>query len=95
MRGGQQTQPRGLQKANRQLLLASELTLEDEVAEQLAELAHRVGELATAGEIEAASVEEIGAQLQTLRDETHTDVRDAIVRAQELLLPYSESTTTA
>jgi len=95
MRGGQQTQPRGLQKANRQLLLASELTFEDNTAEQLAELAHRVGELATAGDVEDESVAAVGRQLQQLRKETHTDVQDAIVRAQELLLPYSESATTA
>ncbi|WP_136716283.1 DUF7553 family protein [Halorientalis salina] len=95
MRGGQQTQQRGLQKANRQLLLASELTLEEDVAEQLAELAHRVGELATAVEIDPESVEEIETRLRKLRDEAHTDVRDAIVRTQELLLPYSESATTA
>lgn len=95
MRGGQQMQPRGLQKANRQLLLAAELTLEEDVAERLAGLAHQVGELGAAGSVEPATIETIGTQLQDLRSDTHTEVRDAIVRAQELLLPYFESTRTA
>ncbi|MFD1585565.1 hypothetical protein ACFR9U_01115 [Halorientalis brevis] len=91
MRGGQQRQPRGLQKANRQLLLASELTYEEDVAERLAGLAHQVGELASTDATESEAIETIGVQLQDLRSETHSDVHDAIVRAQELLLPYSQT----
>ncbi|MFB6178811.1 MAG: hypothetical protein ABEI77_03690 [Halorientalis sp.] len=95
MRGGTQMQPRGLQKANRQLLLASELTLDDEKAERLADLAHQLGELAAASEVDSETVETIGTRLQDLRCETHSDVRAAIVRAQELLVPYLDSTVSA
>ena len=91
MRGGQQRQPRGLQKANRQLLLASELTYEEDVAERLAGLAHQVGELTSTDSAESETIETIDTRLQDLRSETHSDVHDAIVRAQELLSPYSRS----
>ncbi len=91
MRGGRQMHPRGLQKANRQLLLASELTFEADVAERLAGLAHQIGELASTGTVESETIETIGTQLQDLRNETHSEVHDAIVRAQELLLPYYRS----
>lgn len=88
MRGGQRMQLRGLQKANRQLLLASELTYEDDTSETLANLAHQVGELASSGEPDTDAVVSIGQRLQSLREKTHTETRDAIVRAQELLSPY-------
>ena len=39
----------GLSKAHRQLLLASELTVDRDLAERLADLAHQVGELSADG----------------------------------------------
>ena len=91
MRGRRRTQPRGVEKATEQLLLASELSLDADVAERLASLAHRLGELDADGDPDGESVQAVSRRLQDLRAETHTDVRDAIVRAQELLLPYCES----
>jgi hypothetical protein len=77
-----------LHKANEQLLLASELTLEAERAERLADLAHQVGELAEDGEPDPSVVETIDTQLEAIRADAHEDVADAVDRAQDLLTTF-------
>lgn len=87
-RAGQTSAARGLLKANRQLLLAAELTFETDRAERLAELAHAVGRWGADEAPDRETVRSIVTRLEALRDGTHPDVDDAIVRAQELLTPY-------
>ena len=81
----------GISKAHRQLLLASELTVDRALAERLADLAHQVGDLSADGPNHEA-VRTIETQLRTVGRDSHPDVRAAIGRARTLLTPYSEST---
>jgi len=75
-----------LGKAHEQLLLASELTHDAERAERLAVLAHSVGELADSdADADADDLEGIEQALTGIREDAHDEVRDAIVRAQEVL----------
>jgi hypothetical protein len=80
----------GLSKAHRQLLLASELTVDRALAERLADLAHQVGEL-SADSPNRQTVRTIEAQLRTVGRDSHPDVRAAIGRARALLTPYCEA----
>jgi len=82
---GRGTHRDGLDKANEQLLLASELTFETRRAERLAALAHRVGELADENRPDPSTVETVERELDDLRGGAHEDVRDAIDRAIDLL----------
>ncbi|WP_299263590.1 DUF7553 family protein [Halorientalis sp.] len=81
----------GLSKAHRQLLLASELTVDRALSERLADLAHRVGELSDDSP-DHETVRSIEAQLRSAARDTHPDVRAAIGRARALLTPYCEPT---
>jgi ADP-ribosylglycohydrolase len=75
-----------LGKAHEQLLLASELTHDVERAERLAALAHSVGELVDGDtDTDADELDEIEQSLTDIREDAHDEVRDAIVRAQEVL----------
>ncbi|SDF09242.1 hypothetical protein [Halorientalis regularis] len=77
-------------KAHRQLLPASELTVDHALAERLADPLHLVGELSADGPNREA-VRTIETQLRDVGRDTHPDVRAAIGRARTLLTPYSES----
>ncbi|WP_424018021.1 DUF7553 family protein [Halorientalis pallida] len=79
----------GIAKAHRQLLLASELTVDRALAERLADLAHQVGDLSADGPNREA-IRTIEAQLRDVGRDSHPDVRAAIGRARALLTPYSE-----
>jgi hypothetical protein len=80
---------RGLEKAHQQLLLASELTFDTERAETLAGLAHGLGELvADDADPDPDEIDRIDSELTDAREDAHPDVRDAIVRAQEVLSSY-------
>jgi hypothetical protein len=81
----------GISKAHRQLLLASELTVDRALAERLADLAHQVGELPADGP-DREVVRTIEAQLRTVGRDSHPDVRAAIGRARTLLTPYHDRT---
>ena len=80
----------GISKAHRQLLLASELTVDRALAERLADLAHQVGEL-SADSPNRDVVRTIEAQLQAVGRDAHPDVRAAVGRARTLLTPYRET----
>lgn len=85
MRGGCGHE-RGLTKANRQLLLAAELTYDEDLAARLADLGHRVGRMADGDEEPSPeALATLGAELRTLGTDAHADVRDAIGRARRLL----------
>lgn len=86
--GGTQQPPRGIEKASDQLFLAAELTVDGDLARRLSDLAYEIHGLAETGRPDAAAVERVDAQLRTLREDTYAEVRDAIIRAQELLSAY-------
>ncbi|AQL43603.1 hypothetical protein BV210_13245 [Halorientalis sp. IM1011] len=79
----------GIAKAHRQLLLASELTVDRRLAERLADLAHQVGELPADGQ-HRGTVRTIEAQLRDLGRDDHPDVRAAVDRARTLLVAYRD-----
>lgn len=91
MRGGG-TRPRGVAEANRQLLLASELTYDRDLARDLAALAHRVGELDEGAD--PAALARIDDRLGERCRDAHEDVQAAVVRARRLLRSHRERVST-
>jgi uncharacterized membrane protein len=93
MRGVSQTG--GLTKANRQLLLAAELTFDESRAERLADLAHRIGGLAGETDGMRDRLDSIEAELRRLAEDAHPEVSDAIGRALELLSAHRQTSAPA